>query len=280
MKKLMDGACGSLLWEMAEKRGIERKPTWVYNMEQPELVSDMHLRYITAGADMIQTNTFAVNRTSIKRSGYTVPEVITAAVECARNAVNSFASENPGAKLPEIYLSSGPLTQLLDPFGPVTEEECEEYYEEIISAAAEAGIKTVALETFMDLEMMKIAAGAAKKYGMTALCSMTFEARHRTMMGNCISDICEELEELGVDAVGMNCSKGPAEAADIIREYAENTTLPLYFKPNSGMGELYDALQFAKEAAPVLPLVTYMGSCCGSDETFTAELKKLIKKED
>lgn len=277
MIKLMDGACGSLLWAMAEERGIERKPVWVYNIEQPELVRDMHLRYIAAGADMIQTNTFAVNRLSLERSSeYTAARVIEAAAKCARDAVELYAAENSGAVLPEIYLSSGPLTQLLEPYGDVTVEECAEYYEEIVSAAAEQGIRTAAFETFMDIEMMKTAAAAAKKHGMKALCSMTFEARHRTMMGNCISDICEELEETGADAVGMNCSKGPVEAAGIIREFAENTKLPLYFKPNSGMGELYSAAQFAEEAAPVLPLVSYIGSCCGSDETYTAELKKLI----
>lgn len=278
MTKLMDGACGSLLWAMAEERGIERKPTWVYSIEEPELVRDMHLRYIAAGVDMIQTNTFAVNRPSVERSSkYTVAEIIRAAVECARVAVGSYVADHPEAKLPEIYLSCGPLTQLLEPYGDVTEEECEEYYEEIVSAAAGEGIGTVALETFMDIEMMKIAAAVAKKHGMKTLCSMTFEARHRTMMGNRIEDICEELEEIGVDAVGMNCSTGPVEAAEIIREYAENTKLPLYFKPNSGMGELYDAKKFAQEVAPVLPLVSYIGSCCGSDETYTEELRKLIE---
>lgn len=277
MTKLMDGACGSLLWAMAEERGIERKPVWIYSIEQPELVRDMHLRYIEAGADMIQTNTFAVNRPSVSRSsGYSTAEVIEAAVKCARTAVEKYSEENPGASLPEIYLSCGPLTQLLEPFGDVTKEECEEYYDEIVSAAAAAGIETVAFETFMDIEMMKIAAAAAKKHGLKVLCSMTFEARHRTMMGNTVETICEELEELGVDAVGMNCSKGPAPAAEIIKEYADTTKLPLYFKPNSGMGEHYDASQFAAEVAPVLPLVSYIGSCCGSDETFTAELKKLV----
>ena len=266
---LLDGSCGSALWAMAEARGIKKDPTWKYNVEHPELVLELHRRYIAVGSDMIQTNTFAVNGPSVKRSSsYSVEKIIRSAAELAKQA-----AEGTGVKT---YLSCGPLTQLLEPYGDLEEDECRAFYDEITAAAAAGGVDAIMLETFMDLEMMKIAAASALSRNLPVICSMTFEKKHRTMLGNKIEQICEELAPMGVEAVGMNCSKGPVEALEVIREFREFTDLPLYFKPNSGMGETYSAKQFADEIAPALDLVKYVGGCCGTDESYIAELRNRI----
>ena len=264
---ILDGAAGTLLWEMAGAAGIPKDPTWKYNLEHPELVKKLARRYLDAGAEMIQTNTFAVNRLSVERvSGYSVKDVVTAGVKLAREEA---AGTGAG-----VYLSSGPLPDFLEPFGRVTREECAGYYDEIVTAAAAAGVDAIMLETFMDVNMMRIAAESAIKTGLPVICSMTFEKKHRTLMGNTVSDIVAALEPLGISGIGMNCSYGPVEAMDIIREFRDCTSLPLYFKPNSGMGESYTAEQFAEEIAPALEFVTYAGSCCGSDESYTAAIKR------
>ena len=98
--------------------------------------------------------------------------------------------------------------------------------------------------------------------------------------------IVEELTELGVDGVGLNCSLGPVDALPIIREFAEQTDLPLVFKPNAGKPVLgedgsvispYSAEDFANDVAPVLELVTYLGGCCGSSPEYISVLKKKIQ---
>jgi len=131
--------------------------------------------------------------------------------------------------------------------------------------------------------MLKVAASVAKSYDVPVFCTMTFEARGRTMMGNRVEDIAEELSELGVDAVGLNCSLGPVDALPIIREFAESTDLPLIFKPNAGKPVLaedgsvvspYSAGDFAADVEPVLDLVTYLGGCCGSSPDYIKELKQ------
>ena len=272
MKKdviLLDGSAGTALWSMAEERGIAREPVWKYNIEHPELVTELHRRYIEAGSQMIQTNTFSVNAHSVKRSSeYTVKEVVEAAVKLAKQA-----AEGTDVK---VYLALGPLSVLLKPYGKLSAEEAEEIYTELIDAGVGAGADYIMLETFMDIEMMKIAATVAKRCNVPVVCSMTFEKRHRTMMGNTVKQIVAALTEIGVDGVGMNCSYGPVEALEIIKEFRELTDLPLYFKPNSGMGEAYSAQRFAEEVAPALEFVSYVGACCGSDESYIAELKKLI----
>lgn len=264
---LLDGSCGSFLWQLADDRGIEKNPPWLFNIEHPELVLEMHGRYIEAGSEMIQTNTFSANRDSVSRyPQYSVTQVIEEAVKLARKA-----ADGTGVKT---YLSSGPLTRLLEPYGNLSKEECRDQYEEIIGTAVDAGVDAIMLETFMDLEMMKEAARVAVKFGKPVIASMTFEKKHRTMFGNTISQICADLEELGVNAVGMNCSKGPKEGLEIIKEFHETTGLPLYFKPNAGMGENYTAEDFALEVEPSLEYVRYIGGCCGCDDDYIRELKR------
>ena len=266
MITLLDGSCGSLLWAMAEAEGIGREPTWKYNLEQKELVFRMHRRYVEAGCHMIQTNTFAANPASVSRSSeYSVGQVVSEAVSIAKSAAGDSC---------RVYLSSGPMTQLLKPFGPLSPEECAEGYREIFSAAS--GVDAIMLETFMDLEMLKISAVEALKIGVPVVCSMSFEKKHRTLMGNRIGEICSAMEKLGVSAVGMNCSKGPVEGLEIIKEFSENTALPLYFKPNAGMGEQYGPKEFAAEIAPALPYVSYIGGCCGTDESYIKEIEAIL----
>ena len=141
---------------------------------------------------------------------------------------------------------------------------------------AYAGADSIALETFMDLEMLRIAVEAAKPFGLPLMCSMTFEKRQRTMMGDTIEKICASMEEAGAMAVGMNCSYGPVKALEIIKSFSEKTSLPLYYKPNAGMGEDYSAEQFAREVEPALELVSFVGGCCGCDESYIKELGKLL----
>lgn len=266
---LLDGSCGSALWSIADERGIEKVSTWRYNIEHPEMVLELHRRYIDAGADMVQTNTFAVNAQSVKReTDYSVEKVVRSALELAHQA-----AEGTGKK---VYLSSGPLMVLLEPYGDLEEDECRAIYDEIMLAAHEGGADAIMLETFMDLEMARIAAESALRYDVPVVCSMTFEKRCRTMMGNSVEQICDTLEPMGVEAVGMNCSHGPVSGLEVIKAFRDCTELPLYFKPNAGIGEEYSAAQFADEVSPALEYVRYIGGCCGTDDSYIRELRKRI----
>ena len=267
---LMDGAAGTLLWAYAEEQGIPRCPTWIYNLEQPQLVQRMYRHYLDAGSKLLQTNTFSVNSAAVSRSSsYTVREVITAGVMLAREAVEGTDAD--------FYLSIGPLTDLMAPYGKLTEEAIRAEYREIFTSAKAAGAELAALETFMDLRMMVLAAEEAKTAGLRFFCSMTFEKRRRTMMGDSVEKIVAALTPLSPAAIGMNCSHGPATAREIIEEFHQKTDIPLYYKPNSGMGESYTPAQFAMEVAPVLPYVSYVGGCCGCDGETIRALGKLLE---
>ena len=143
----------------------------------------------------------------------------------------------------------------------------------------------ILIQTFMDLEMMRVATVEAKKYGLPVMCSMTFEKNGKTMFGNSVEDTIDTLSPLGIEAIGLNCSLGPDLALPIIKEFSEKTDLPLLFKPNAGKpilsadGEAvspYTAERFAEEVKPALQYVSYIGGCCGSDADYIKEIKKML----
>lgn len=275
---LLDGAQGTRLWELAEQNGVEREPVWKYNLSHPEFVAQVCREYAEAGAEVICANTFGANRLAVEKyPGLTAEQVVKAAVRIAKDALSG-----TGVK---VALDVGPLPAMMEPYGDLEEDEAEEIFDEMVAAGVEAGADCVFFETFLDVEMMRVAASAAKKYPLPVICSMSFEKSGRTMMGNRVEDVIETLAPLGVDGVGMNCSLGPELSVPLIREYAQKTELPLFFKPNAGMpvqredgATGYDCTpeRFAAEVAPALELVRYVGGCCGTDAEYIRRLKALL----
>ena len=275
---LLDGAVGTTLWGIAEANGVKKEPVWKYNIEHPEFVEELTRRYLEVGCEIILANTFGANGPAVKRSSpYTAAEVVAAGVKAGKKVL-----EGTGVKL---CLSLGPLMQLLEPYGDMEEDECAEIYREMLDAGVGAGADMILIQTFMDLEMMRVATVEAKKYGLPVMCSMTFEKSGKTMFGNSVQDTIDTLAPLGIDAIGLNCSLGPDLALPIIKEFSEKTDLPLLFKPNAGKPILsedgstavaYTAQQFAEDIKPALEYVSYIGGCCGSDAEYIKEIKKLI----
>ena len=275
---LLDGAVGTTLWGIAEAHGVEKVPVWRYNIEHPEFVEELTRKYLEAGSEIILTNTFGANGPSVKRSSdYSVSDVVSAGVKITKKVL-----EGTGVKT---CMAVGPLSQILEPYGDLEEDECRAIYEEMIGAGVKAGCDMIMVQTFMDLSMMKIAAEVAKSHGLPVFCCMTFEKAGKTMFGNSVDDVIEELAPLCIDAIGLNCSLGPDLALPIIKEFAEKTDLPIVFKPNAGKPILaadgttsaaYDAAQFAADVKPALEYVSYIGGCCGSDSTYIKEIKKLL----
>lgn len=279
---LLDGAGGTVLWSLAESLGYSKEPVWKYNIEHPEIVRQVAAEYVAAGSQIILANTFGANRPAVKRSSeYSVEKVVRAGVRLAKEAAT-------GSEV-KVALDVGPLTMLMEPYGDLTEEEAEEIFREQIGAGMKEEPDLILLETFLDLEMLKVAAKVAKDYGVPVFCTMTFEGRGRTMMGNRVEDIVDELSELGVDAVGLNCSQGPETALPVILEFAEHTDLPLIFKPNAGkpvmaadgsVSSPYDAADFVRDVEPALEKIAYLGGCCGSSPDYIRALKERLTRND
>ncbi len=272
---LLDGSVGTALWKMTNLTD----EVWNFNITKPEVVLKLHKDYIEAGSKIITTNTFSANKMSLSKSEYNVEQVVREAVKIAKKAVSGTDTK--------VALDIGPLTELLEPYGDLTEEECEEIYTEIIDSGMKESPDLIFLETFMDIEMLKIAAKVANKYDVPLFCSMTFEPIGKTIMGNSVQDMINELKDLKVVAIGMNCSLEPEASLPVIKTFRELTDMPLIFKPNAGKPQYNDGEFTSKTdeevfAQSILPAVKigniHIGGCCGTDPNYIKRMAELFSE--
>ena len=158
---LMDGASGTCLWEKAG----DRSPVWRYNIENPRIVSELAAEYADAGSKIVMTNTFSANRPSLKKTNYSVREIVSAGVGLAKDAVGGRA---------KVALDVGPLPVFMEPYGDLTEEEAFEIFDEQIRAGIPEKPDLIMLETFMDADMLRVAAEAAARHDLPIFAAMTF----------------------------------------------------------------------------------------------------------
>ncbi len=268
---LLDGATGTMLQKSGLKLG-EIPET--LNITRPEVVKGIHKAYIDEGTQIVTTNTFGANRYKMKDSGYSVEELISAAVRNAREAADGRAL---------VALEIGPIGQLLEPSGSLSFEEAYDYFREEILAGKDADL--IFFETFTDLLELKAGVLAAKENSdKPVVTSMTFERNGRTFAGVSVASAALTLEGLGVDALGVNCSLGPDELIPIIKEFTEWTALPVFVKPNAGLPDpnsnTYNVLpdDFARSMSEIIDLgtVKLVGGCCGTTPDYIRALKKVI----
>lgn len=274
---LLDGAAGTTLWEHTN----DHDPVWKYNIEKPEVVKTVAREFADVGAEIILTNSFAANRPNVEKgSNYTVEQLVSTSVRLTKEAL-----AGTGKKA---ALAIGPLSAMLEPFGDLSVEDCRRYFEEMVSAGMQEHPDLIYFMTFMDLEMMKIAVSVAKQYQVPVFASMTFTEFGATLMGNTPADIVAELEPMGIDAVGMNCSLGPDQALPVVKQYHEATTLPVLFKPNAGKPILsgddgaekkaYTPEVFAADFVPAFEYADMVGGCCGTNATYLKAVKDQLDK--
>ncbi|MFA7660768.1 MAG: homocysteine S-methyltransferase family protein, partial [Anaerovoracaceae bacterium] len=133
---VFDGAMGTML----QKYGLPTGETpELFNFTHPEILKDIHRQYLSAGSDIISTNTFGANRLKVGGSGYTVEQIITGAVKLAREAADEFAQKY-------VALSLGPVGKLMKPSGDMGFEEACDLYREQIEPGIKAGVDMILIE--------------------------------------------------------------------------------------------------------------------------------------
>lgn len=272
---ILDGAMGTMLQksglalgEIPELLGITNK----------KLVIDIHRQYIEAGANIIYANTFGANSYKLSGCGYSVEEVIGAAIENAKEATK-------GTDV-LVALDIGPIGQLLEPTGTLSFEEAYNIYKEQIIAGRDADL--IVFETMTDLYELKAAVLAAKENSnLPIMTTMTFEMNERTFTGCQLSSMAVTLTGLGVDALGINCSLGPKELYPIVEKLTKWTNIPIAVKPNAGLPDpitnTYDlsANEFAEYMSKLVNLgVRIFGGCCGTTPEFIRNINETLKKEN
>ncbi len=268
---LLDGAMGTMLQAAGLKPGEHPE---VFGLRHPEVVEEIHRRYLRAGSGVLYTNTFGASRYKLAGTGVSVEQAVSAGIAAARRAAEGKAL---------VALDLGPIGELLEPLGTLSQEEAYEIYREQVLAGAAAGADLIVLETFTDLADVRTALLAAKENAaLPVWVTMSFEATGRTFTGTTVASMAAVLTGLGADALGINCSLGPEEILPLLREMARWTDLPLIVKPNAGLpdpatGEYtLTPERFARQMEAYLELgVMAMGGCCGTTPDFIRALAPL-----
>lgn len=266
---LADGAMGTAL----HQHGVAIDSCFDdLNLSQPELVKQVHVDFINAGAELLETNTFSANRYKLGRC----------ALECEVTAINTAGVKLAQAAAAEtgqdIYVagSVGPLGIRLKPYGRVTPEEAQEAFEEQIGALAEAGADLIVLETFTDREEILIAVAAARAAApdLPVIANTTYSSDDRTLLGDLPARVARDLHQAGADVIGVNCGGGPSQIGRILqnmrRAVPEARCAAL---PNAGFPEavggrmMYPATpEYFKDYARTFQAMgaSVIGGCCGT----------------
>ena len=265
---LLDGAMGTMLQNAGLEAGAAPE---LLNIDKPELIEDIHRKYVEAGSQIVYANTFGANRYKLKNNS--VKEIISAGISIAKKTCGKKAL---------VALDIGPIGQLLEPSGTMTFEEAYDIFKEQIIAGKSADV--IVFETMTDLYELKAAVLAAKENSRQPIvCTMTFEENRRTFTGCCVSSMALLLNGLGVDAVGINCSLGPSQLIPICKELLEWTDMPVVLKPNAGLPDpvtgKYDVSpeEFAEQMKYAASCgVKIFGGCCGTTPEYISALKKAL----
>lgn len=273
---ISDGAMGTMLQKYGLLTGELPE---ALNFTNPEIIERIHKEYLDAGSDFVCTNTFGANRLKISGSGYSVEEIVTQAVSIAKKAAV------PNSKF--VALDLGPIGKLMKPTGDLSFEEACDLYREQIIPGIKAGADLILIETITDLYEMKAAAVTARELtDLPIFCSVTFQEDGRMLMGTDPLTMVNTLQDLGIDALGVNCSLGPVQMVPVIKEIVEYSKLPVLVQPNAGLpvmvdGEtLYDVGigEFTEAMEEMLRAgVAIVGGCCGTTPAYIKRLADSVK---
>jgi homocysteine S-methyltransferase len=266
---LCDGAMGTEIFA----RGIPFERCFdELNLSQPDTVLDIHRRYVEAGAEILESNTFGANYFRLVEHNFhtQVTEINQAGVRLARLAADESRRK--------VYVagSVGPLGVRLAPLGRVQVAQARQAFLAQVQALRDAGIDLFVLETFSDLNEIREAILAVKEVAPDApiVAMMTFAEDGRTPLGDSPDRVARVLADLRVDVIGANCSVGPARLLPVVKlmsHYADDT--PIGVMPNAGWPQragariVYPATPdyFADYARRFLQAgATFVGGCCGT----------------
>ncbi len=272
-----DGAMGTVLYS----KGVFINRSYdELNLSQPALVQDVHLDYVKAGAEILETNTFGANRARLAAYGFAekLREINQAGVRLAREAAGDAAF---------VAGSIGPLGLRLAPLGQVTLEEARAMFREQAEALVEAGVDLLILETFSSLPELREAARAARDAAgeeLVIVGQVTIDDYGNLPDGTSVEDFTNELNALPVDVAGLNCSVGPKTMLETIEKMAPFAKKPLSAMPNAGLPATVEGRKLylcspeymAQYGRRLLWAgVRLVGGCCGT----TPEHIRLLRAE-
>ena len=265
-----DGAMGTMLH--AAGNSLDRALPEL-NLSNAELVAVVHESYLSAGVDVIQTNTFGASALRLAEHGSAGPvrEINLAGVRIAREALDKAGRRVfvAGSVSPAVTARQRPLISPAQRVAAIREQ---------VSALAEGGVDVLILETFGYLdELAEAVTAAAELTGAPIIAQATFTPDGRTLGGETPREVAIALSGLPVAALGTNCTLGPQHTLTVVTELIRHTSLPVSAQPNAGLprraaGRRFeypiDGGYFARYARRYAEAgASLIGGCCGTTPT-------------
>ena len=307
---ILDGAMGTMIqqYKLEEEdfRGYRYRKTPgmmkgnndMLNITRPDVVTDIHRKYLRAGADIISTNTFSSQR--ISQADYhleeSAREMALLGVQLARKAADEFSTEEK----PRFVAASGGPTNKPGPLLPavsqpaprdITYAQLYDAYLEQIAAFEEGGADAILIETVFDTLNAKAAIDATmeveRRSGrqMPIMLSITVsDLAGRTLSGQTLDAVLASVSSYPLFSIGLNCSFGADQMKPFLEELARRAPYYISAYPNAGLpNSLGQYDQTAETMAPLIKdfvddgLVNIIGGCCGTTDEFIAKYVPIVE---
>jgi 5-methyltetrahydrofolate--homocysteine methyltransferase len=311
---VIDGAMGSMLqtYQLSEAdfRG-SRFANWpsdvkgnndLLSITQPSIIQEIHTKYLDAGADLIETNTFSAQVISMADYGMQelAYELNYASAQCAKKAIESFMVDNPSATKKFVAGAIGPMNRTLSlspdvnnpGFRALTFTQAADAYYTQVKGLVDGGADVLLIETIFDTLNAKAAIYAIKKYfddeqkpELPIMISGTItDASGRTLSGQTLEAFYTSIAHANPISVGLNCALGAQDMRPHIEELSHLATCAVSAYPNAGlpnaMGEYdeepHQTGHFIEDWAKA-GWVNIVGGCCGTTPAHIAAIAKNVK---
>lgn len=313
---IIDGAMGTMIQQYnlqeADYRG-ERFKDWhtdvkgnndLLSITQPQIIEEIHRQYLSAGADIIETNTFS--STAIAQADYDMQsiayELNVASAKCARNVIESFLSSPEGKDRSGAWVAGaiGPLNKTLSlspdvnnpGFRAVTFDEVAAAYTEQIKGLVDGGADLLLIETIFDTLNAKAAIYAAKKFfrdnklqEFPVMISGTItDASGRTLSGQTLEAFYTSIRHSKPLSVGLNCALGATQMRTHIEELSQIAECYTSAYPNAGLPNAFGEYdEQPHETAHIISewaqegFVNIVGGCCGTTPGHIKHIADYVK---
>ncbi len=274
----IDGATGTMLQALGMPAGVNPAQ---FCLARPDIVRSMHAAYAEAGADILLTPTFGGNACKL-------PSDIDAEFFNRSMAENAklFAREMSARMGRELFIAGdmGPTGHFVSPLGDLPPEELLEIFRRQVRGLAAGGVDLIFIETQFDLAEARLAVAATHmECDLPVFISMTFEDGV-SLTGSTPEIFAATMENMGADAVGVNCGAGPEAMLLVAKRMRKACSLPVFAEPNAGLPELVNGETvfrlapepFAEKTARFAACgIHVLGGCCGT----TPEHIRLLREK-
>ncbi|MDE3017213.1 MAG: homocysteine S-methyltransferase family protein [Pseudomonadota bacterium] len=294
---LLDGAMGTQIQgadlKVDKDYWGQENCSEILNLSRPDFIRGVHMKYLAAGSDAVETNTFGGSSITLGEfdlSEKTV-EINKRACELAYEAIAEFTHDGrprfvigaigPGTKLPSL--------------GHIDYDSLEASFALQTDGLLEGEAHAILIETAQDPLQIKAALNGArismqkKNRALPIMVQVTVETTGTLLVGSDIAAAATVIHALGADVMGLNCATGPQEMADHVRWLSQNWPRKISVLPNAGLPEMHhDHVHFplnpdemAKWMERFLKEdgINIIGGCCGTNEAHIAALNAMLEKQ-